>query len=258
MLAQAEQTSAQDIWRALGNPVRRDLLDQLVDGARTTSELVEATPGLSRFAVMQHLGVLTDAGLVLVRRRGKFRLNHLNPVPLREWYERWVTPLMGETAEQLLALRRHVEEGQQMDGLRTVRIETELKLRSTPERVFRALTEESLSWFPHTYGEEKVRAVVVEPHVGGRHFEDWGEGRGHLYGHVLVYDPPWRLEIRGRVMLGSILDSDHRIEEVEDGVMLRVTKVAVGPMTEEEAASIRQYGDISMFADALRAHVEAD
>src|SRR5262245_50099904 len=100
--------SQPDLWRALANPVRRQLLDLLSGAPRTTGELAAAIPELSRFAVMQHLAVLTEAGVVLVRRRGRLRFNHINPVPLREWYERWVQPFASSTAGDLLALRRAV------------------------------------------------------------------------------------------------------------------------------------------------------
>ncbi|HEU4898462.1 MAG TPA: metalloregulator ArsR/SmtB family transcription factor, partial [Actinomycetota bacterium] len=75
------------VWRALADPTRRAILDLLADRARTTGELSEAFPEVSRFAVMKHLGVLETAGLVVVRRRGRERWNHLNGVPLREAYE---------------------------------------------------------------------------------------------------------------------------------------------------------------------------
>ena len=65
------------------------------------------------------------------------------------------------------------------DEVRIVRIETELRFRASPERVVAALTERP-EWFPHTYGGERVRAIVLEPRVGGLHDEDWGEGVGHL------------------------------------------------------------------------------
>ena len=254
---------APDLWRALANPVRRDLLDRLGIGPRTTGELADAMPGLSRFAVMQHLGVLTDAGLVVVRRRGRHRFNHLNPVPLRQWYERWVTPFADRTAAELLALQRTVEAGtggQSMavmtDELRTVRIETELRFRATPERIFRALTDESQKWFPATYGEERVQRIVLEPRVGGAHYEDWGEGHGHLYGHVTMYDPPRGYATRGRLYQGVTLDSEYELEPDGDETILRVTKVAVGPLTEEEAAGIHKYGNVARFEDALRAVVE--
>jgi DNA-binding transcriptional ArsR family regulator len=251
------------MWRALGSPVRRSILDRLAEGPRTTSQLAESFPELSRFAVMQHLGVLTEAGLVLVRRRGRFRFNHLNPVPLREWYQRWVAPMLDTAAAEMLSLHRHVEERQgdegmsgQDDVVRTVRIETELRFSAPPGRVFSALTDETLEWFPHTYGEERVVGIVVEPRVGGLLYEDWGEGRGYLYGEVVVYDPPRRYATRGRVMPGTILDSEYVIEPDGEGSVLRASKVAVGPMTEDEAASIHRFGDLAMFEDELRRVVE--
>jgi DNA-binding transcriptional ArsR family regulator/uncharacterized protein YndB with AHSA1/START domain len=254
----------QEVWRALSNPIRRGLLDLLADGPRTTGELADEMPDLSRFAVMQHLGVMVDADLVLVRRRGRHRYNYLNPAPLAEWYHRWVSPIARRAAEEAIALRLHVEKGVEEMGdgnagerVRTVRIESELRFDSTPERVFRALTDETLEWFPHTYGENRTKAVIVEPKVGGLHYEDWGEGRGHLYGHVTVYDPPHQFSTRGRLMPGTILDSEYKLELDGDGVVLAMTKTAVGAMTDEEAASIRTFGDISRFAEPLRQLVEA-
>ena len=62
----------------MSSPTRRKILDRLRDGPKTTGELASRFPKLTRFAVMQHLGVLTKAHLVLVRREGRFRFNHLN------------------------------------------------------------------------------------------------------------------------------------------------------------------------------------
>ena len=256
-----------DVFRALASPVRRRLLDLLRAAPATTGDLAAAIPELSRFAVMQHLEVLTEAGLVLPRKRGRHRVNHLNPVPLREWYERWVQPMADTTASGLLALRRNVEgdstvdtkqaeTAQTMDVIRTVRIETELRFRATPERVFDALTKQTMSWFAHTYGAERTKAVVFEPFVGGRHYEDWGDGAGHLYGHVTGWDAPLGLSLRGRLMPGVILDTTYELEDDDPETVLRVSKVAVGPLTEEEAASIGKYGNLERFADALRSLVE--
>ena len=97
------------VWRALSNPLRRDLLDRLVPGPMTTGELAATEPELSRFAVMQHLGVLESAGLVLVRREGRRRLNYLNAVPVQQVCERWVRGLAGESARAATAFQRHVE-----------------------------------------------------------------------------------------------------------------------------------------------------
>src|ERR1700691_588280 len=119
--------TAPALWRALSSPWRRRLLDQLRNAPATTGELAAGLPELSRFAVMQHLGVLVEAGLVVAERRGRDRINHLNPVPLREWYERWVQPLADNGAAELLALKRTVEKGttdmsDPNEPIRTVRL----------------------------------------------------------------------------------------------------------------------------------------
>ncbi len=262
MTIQAPTEAYPEVWKALANPLRRHLLDLLAHGPRTTGELAEAVPELSRFAVMQHLGVLTDAGLVVARRRGRHRFNSLNPVPLRRWYERWVEPLGNLAAAEFLALERHIDDrgGDAMatvtDDVHTIRIETELRFRATPERLFRALTDETPEWFPFTYGEDRVRSVIVEPRVGGRHFEDWGDDAGYLYGWVTVYDPPHRFATRGRLMPGVLLDAEYTLTADGDDTVLAMTKVAFGPMSAEEADSVRTYGDVARFEDALRAVVE--
>jgi DNA-binding transcriptional ArsR family regulator len=97
------------VWKALANPVRRSFLDALRNGPRTTGELAETLPDLSRFAVMQHLGVLEEAGLITVERKGRHRLNYLNPVPIRRIYERWVARYEGAWSAALLSLKEDLE-----------------------------------------------------------------------------------------------------------------------------------------------------
>jgi DNA-binding transcriptional ArsR family regulator len=98
------------IWKALGSPHRRALLDALKDGPKTTSALSEVLPRLSRYAVMQHLGVLERAGVVLVRREGRERWNELNAVPIQRELERWLNGFQQASASQLLAFERHLQE----------------------------------------------------------------------------------------------------------------------------------------------------
>jgi DNA-binding transcriptional ArsR family regulator/uncharacterized protein YndB with AHSA1/START domain len=244
------------VFRALGNATRRSILDHLSRGPATTGALAEVHPDLSRYAVMQHLGVLTDAGLVLVRRQGRRRFNHLNAVPLHEVYERWVGDIAGSAAGGLLALRRHVERGSVMTEIRTVRVENELRFRATPERVFAAMTTETLEWFPHTYGEDRVVGVVHEGRVGGLVMEDWGEGSGHLYGIIQQWDPPKAFTTRAWLGLGVSLDTRTEIEADGDETVLRQTKVAVGPLTDDEVKGIQAYGGLDNFEGALRAWIE--
>lgn len=84
-------------------------MDLLRDGPKTTSELAGAFPELSRFAVMQHLGVLEEARLVLVRRKGRQRFNYLNAVPIQGIQDRWVSRYASAQARKALALKRHLE-----------------------------------------------------------------------------------------------------------------------------------------------------
>src|SRR4051794_26681816 len=95
-------------WRALADPTRRRILDELRDGPRTTGDLCRPFE-TTRFAIMKHLAVLEAAGLVLVRRQGRERWNHLNAVPIRQIYERWVRPHQARWAETLVNLKGHIE-----------------------------------------------------------------------------------------------------------------------------------------------------
>ena len=98
-----------NVWKALADPTRREILDLLRDGPRTTGELASSFPRLTRFGVMKHLGVLVDAGLVVTRKEGRKKWNHLNAVPLRSIYERWVSRYEDQWAAPLLNLKRSIE-----------------------------------------------------------------------------------------------------------------------------------------------------
>lgn len=248
-------------WRAFASPWRRAILDALVAGPRTTGELADAFPELSRFAVMQHLEVLTAAGIVVVERRGRHRFNHVNAAALRGFYERWVNRYADAAATELTALRRHLEEEPMSKETVTVlRIESELRFAAPAGRVFRALTDpdQVLKWFPYTYGETRVKRIVLEPRVGGLQYEDWGEGAGHLYGTVLEWDPPKRVTVRSRLHAGTIMDTTNTVEATDGGSVLRSSRVIVGPMTDEQEAGIRFHGDLARFEDALRKVIEAE
>ncbi len=98
-----------NVWKALSDPTRREILDLLRTGPKTTGELASGFPDLTRFAVMKHLGVLEDASLVIARKEGRQRWNHLNAVPLRRIYERWVSKYEDQWAGPLVNLKRSIE-----------------------------------------------------------------------------------------------------------------------------------------------------
>jgi DNA-binding transcriptional ArsR family regulator len=97
------------VFRALANRTRREILDRLKDHPRTTGDLCASLPGLDRCTVMQHLGVLEDAGLVIVRRRGRERWNHLDPVPIKLIHDRWIGSYAASAVELLATLRTDLE-----------------------------------------------------------------------------------------------------------------------------------------------------
>jgi DNA-binding transcriptional ArsR family regulator len=103
------------IWKALSDPSRRAILDFLRDRPRTTTEIVESLPHLTRFGVMKHLEVLRQAHLVQTREAGRQRVNSLNVVPIRQIYERWVGPFQELWSGELLQIK-DLAESESMSG----------------------------------------------------------------------------------------------------------------------------------------------
>ena len=116
-MAKRKQTvDLEPVWKALANPLRREMLDALSDGPLTTQELGELFPDHSRFAVMQHLRVLEQGDLVIYRRRGRQRFNYLNPVPIQQIYHRWVSRYQQPWAEALTSLKHQLESEEEEKG----------------------------------------------------------------------------------------------------------------------------------------------
>ena len=99
------------VFKALGAPVRRRMLDALKEGPRTTGDLCETFDGLDRCTVMQHLKVLEGAGLVVARREGRERWNHLNALPIKAVHDRWIEPYARQAVGLIDAVRVAVEDG---------------------------------------------------------------------------------------------------------------------------------------------------
>ncbi len=98
-----------DVFRALADPTRRKLLDELFAGdGRTLGELESGLP-MTRFGVMKHLRVLEEAGLITTRRQGRSKLHFLNPVPIRLIHDRWVSKYAEPWAAGLSGLKSELE-----------------------------------------------------------------------------------------------------------------------------------------------------
>ena len=98
------------VWKALSDPTRRTVLDLLRSGSKTTTEIVEAFPDMTRFAVMKHMDVLREADLVITRSEGRRRVNSLNAVPIRRIYERWMGPFSELWSSTLLRWKDDIEQ----------------------------------------------------------------------------------------------------------------------------------------------------
>ena len=97
------------VFRALADPSRRKLLDLLyANDAQTLTELCEHLD-MTRQAVTQHIGVLEGAQLVTTRWRGREKLHFLNPIPLQEIYDRWISKFERSRVKALRDLKRRLE-----------------------------------------------------------------------------------------------------------------------------------------------------
>ncbi len=99
-----------EVFKALADPTRRELLDRLfAEDGQTLSALGRDVP-MSRYGVMKHLRVLEDAGLLTTKRRGREKLHFLNPVPIRLIHDRWVSKFAEPWVATLTGLKDQLEE----------------------------------------------------------------------------------------------------------------------------------------------------
>jgi DNA-binding transcriptional ArsR family regulator len=99
-----------EVFKALADPSRRLLLDQLFDDdGQTLLSLQAALPSMTRFGVMKHLAVLEEAGLVTTQKVGREKRHYLNPVPIRLVHDRWISKYAEEWVRGLVDLKRDLE-----------------------------------------------------------------------------------------------------------------------------------------------------
>ena len=98
------------IYKALADSRRREILDLLKDDPLTTGDICGRLEPLDRCTVMQHLRVLEKAGLVFTQKKGRYRWNYINSVPIREIYDRWINKYASPSVEMLTRLKRDLED----------------------------------------------------------------------------------------------------------------------------------------------------
>src|ERR671936_2169736 len=126
-----------DVFKALADPTRRALLDELFARDGQTLSALERRLPMTRFGVMKHLKVLEDAGLVVSRRRGREKLHFLNAVPIRLIHDRWVSKYAEPWAAGLSELKTTIEE-------HVMEKVFEIYIKTTPERLWQAITDDEM------------------------------------------------------------------------------------------------------------------
>lgn len=233
-----------DVFRALADPTRRSLLDELFrqDG-QTLGALVARLP-MTRFGVMKHLKVLEEAGLVVTRRRGREKLHFLNAVPIRLVHDRWVSKYAEPWAATLSGLKHGLES-------KTMEKVFEIYIKTTPERLWQAITDTELRR-KYTFG-----AVVTSDWTQGSGYRSLGHGTPIFEGENLVVDPPRKLVQSLRALWGDDVKSEGtsrvtwEIEAVGDSCRLVVTHDQL-----REGANNQLYGGWPMVLSGLKTLLE--
>jgi DNA-binding transcriptional ArsR family regulator/uncharacterized protein YndB with AHSA1/START domain len=190
------------LWRALADPTRRRILDLLRQRPQVTGEIA-AQFAISRIAVMRHLDVLSDAGLVTSRKRGRQRWHYLNTVPLQRLHQRWADPAAAGFASALLRLQDNIEaEGRPMEPIRlTVDVALDVEIAGTPADVFAALTKDVGGWWGHPFVTARATSLAMDPRLGGLFVEHWENG-GQLIASVTGWAQDEHLRLSGPFHMG--------------------------------------------------------
>lgn len=105
----SSESTEDAVFKALANGKRRQMLDAIKHAPLTTGALCERFPEMDRCTVMQHLKVLEEADLIIPRKEGRERWNHLNALPIQAIHDRWISQYAGHAMSVLSALKGEVE-----------------------------------------------------------------------------------------------------------------------------------------------------
>jgi uncharacterized protein YndB with AHSA1/START domain/DNA-binding transcriptional ArsR family regulator len=232
------------VFKALADPTRRSLLDELYgrDG-QTLSEL-EARFSMTRFGVMKHLRLLEEAGLVVTKRQGREKHHYLNAVPIRLVHDRWVSKFAEPWVAGLSEMKQRLE--------RPMEKVFEIYIRTTPERLWEAITDSDIR------GKYQFGNWQRSDWSPGSHYEMGNPKAGVLgEGVNLEVDPPRRLVQTMVALWGDDVKSEGtsritwEIEPVGDSCRLTVTHDQL-----REGANSQLYGGWPMILSGLKTWLE--
>jgi uncharacterized protein YndB with AHSA1/START domain len=235
-----------EVFKALGSPTRRAILDELFREDGQTLGALDARFAMTRFGVMRHLKQLEDAGLIVTKRRGREKLHYLNPVPIRLVHDRWVSKYAEPWASTLSELKTRLEGNMEKVF--------EIYIKTTPEQLWEAITDPELR-AKYSFG------VGVQ--------SDWTAGSSYTAAHPradgpisegenLEVDPPHRLVQSFRALWSDDVKAEGtsrvtwEIDPIgDDSCRLRVTHDQL-----REGANDELYGGWPMILSGLKTLLE--
>jgi uncharacterized protein YndB with AHSA1/START domain len=233
------------VFRALADPTRRALLDELFERDGQTLVALTRRHDMTRIAVAKHLRLLEEAGLVVSRRHGREKLHYLNPIPIRLVHDRWVSKYTERWAAGLVGLKNELEHPMEKVF--------EIYIRTTPERLWEAITDP---------------AIRAKYHFGSRVESDWTPGSRYelvhagmdgplVEGENLEVEPPRRLVQTMHARWSEDADREGtsrvtwEIEPVGDSCRLTVIHDEL-----RDSASEELYGGWPMILSGLKTWLE--
>jgi DNA-binding transcriptional ArsR family regulator len=234
-----------EVFRALADPTRRSLLDELFrEDGQTLTALGERFE-MTRFGVMKHLKQLEDAGLIVTRRRGREKLHFLNVVPIRLIHDRWVSKYAEPWAAALSGLKNELENSMEKVF--------EIYIRTTPERLWEAITDADIR------SKYQFGSRIESDWAPGSRFEMGNPKAGMLLGEGvnLEVDPPRRWVQSMVALWGDDVKAEGtsrvtwEIEPVGDSCRLVVTHDQL-----REGANDQLYGGWPMILSGLKTWLE--
>jgi uncharacterized protein YndB with AHSA1/START domain len=235
-----------EVFKALADPTRRALLDELFREDGQTLSALEGRLTMTRFGVMKHLKVLEEAGVVTTRRQGREKLHFLNPVPIRLVHDRWVSKYAEPWAAALTGLKRRLEE----HAMEKV---FEIYIKTTPERLWEAITDTEMRRV-YSFG-----VGVVSDWTPGSRYESTHPAApdGIAEGENVEVDPPRRLVQSFRALWSDEVKAEGtsrvtwEIEPVGDSCRLTVTHDEL-----REGANAELYGGWPQILSGLKTLLE--
>jgi len=233
------------VFRALADPTRRSLLDELFREDGQTLGQLEERFSMTRFGVMKHLRQLEEAGLVVTRRRGREKLHFLNPVPIRLVHDRWASKYAEPWAAALSGLKTRMENPMEKVF--------EIYIRTTPERLWEAITDGEIR------GKFQFGNRITSDWTPGSRFEMTNPKAPSILGEGvnLEIDPPRRLVQTMEALWGDDVKAEGtsrvtwEIEPVGDSCRVAVTHDQL-----RDGANPQLYGGWPMILSGLKTWLE--